>query len=135
MSPISNPMKTLIAAAALFTLSGPALAQMQPAPDTAPDTAAGPSTEQLNRGSNAYTAERADLHRAERGAKYAADRDAYMAALIEHDHAVDRYDRRYARQQDAYADAMAAWRRQVDACHRGISAACRAPTPRVSDFY
>ncbi len=40
----------------------------------------------------------------------------------------------YARQQRAYADAMRAWRIQVDDCRRGIGAACRAPTPRPGDF-
>ncbi|UAJ11670.1 hypothetical protein [Polymorphobacter megasporae] len=140
MSPTSNPMRILIAASVLFTLTGPALAQAQMAPqsppqDMAPAPMSGPSTEQLNRGSDAYTAERADMHRAQRGARYAADRDAYMAALIAHDRAVNRYDHRYVRQQEAYADAMAAWRRQVAACHRGRSAACRAPAPQVADFY
>lgn len=42
--------------------------------------------------------------------------------------------RLYARQQRAYADAMAAWRLQVEDCRRGRRAACEAPTPDPADF-
>ncbi len=72
---------------------------------------------------------------ANESAEHRADRDAYMAALIAHDRAVDRANAHVARQQAAYADAMAAWRLQVAACRRGVTEACRAPTPNPADFY
>lgn len=68
-------------------------------------------------------------------AQYEADRQAYMDALVAHDAAVDRGDARYVRQRNAYADAMAAWRMQADACKRGHQKACRKPTPNPADYY
>ena len=68
-------------------------------------------------------------------AQYDADREAYMAALAQHDRAVDRADARWAHQQAAYADAMAAWRWQAAACKRGNQRACNMPTPNPADFY
>lgn len=67
--------------------------------------------------------------------QYEADRAAYLAALAQHDAAVDRTDARYARQQRAYADAMAAWRQQVQDCKHGHSKACDLPPPNVADYY
>ncbi|NIJ06605.1 hypothetical protein FHS31_000187 [Sphingomonas vulcanisoli] len=72
---------------------------------------------------------------AEGDAQYQADREAYMAALAQHDRAVNRTDARWARQQAAYADAMAAWRWQAAACKRGNQRACNMPTPNPADFY
>lgn len=72
---------------------------------------------------------------AEQRAQYDADRQAYMDALVAHDHAVNRTDARYARQQRAYADAMFAWRRQVYACKHGHQRACDMPPPDPSRFY
>jgi len=68
-------------------------------------------------------------------AQYDADRSAYLQALAQHDRAVDRTDARYARQQTAYADAMAAWRWQVRRCKEGHQRACEMPPPAVADFY
>jgi hypothetical protein len=68
-------------------------------------------------------------------AEYAADRQAYMAALVQHDRAVNRADARYLRQQNAYADAMAVWRVQVTECKRGHRRACDMPAPNPADFY
>ena len=68
-------------------------------------------------------------------AQYDADRQAYTDALVRHDAAVDRTDARYARQRNAYADAMAAWRAQVAACKRGHQRACDMPTPNPADYY
>lgn len=68
-------------------------------------------------------------------AQYDADRQAYMDALTAHDAAVDRSDARYVRQRNAYADAMAVWRVQADACKRGHQKACKAPTPNPADYY
>lgn len=68
-------------------------------------------------------------------AQYDADRQAYMDALVRHDAAVDRTDARYARQRNAYADAMSVWRAQVAACKRGHQKACDMPTPNPADYY
>lgn len=75
-------------------------------------------------------------------AQYEADRQAYLAALDQHardvvanQRAIDRTDARYARQQVAYADAMAAWRWQVRRCKEGHQRACEMPPPNVADFY
>jgi hypothetical protein len=68
-------------------------------------------------------------------AQYAADRAAYLDALVRHDHAVDRTDARYRRQQNAYADAMAVWRVQVAECKRGNRQACDLPAPDPADYY
>jgi hypothetical protein len=67
--------------------------------------------------------------------QYDQDRDAYMAALIQHDARIDRTDARYARQQRAYADAMAVWRVQAAECQKGKQRACKAPPPSVADYY
>lgn len=72
---------------------------------------------------------------ADQQAQYDADRRAYMDALVAHDHAVNRTDARYVRQQRAYADAMFAWRRQVYACKHGHQRACDMPPPDPSRFY
>ncbi|RZM34450.1 MAG: hypothetical protein EOP67_16985 [Sphingomonas sp.] len=68
---------------------------------------------------------------AEDQARYAADVAAYHAALREHgrDVAVS------ARQERAYAMAMADWRAQVDACDRGRRRACEAPAPNPADYW
>ncbi len=68
-------------------------------------------------------------------AQYEADREAYWAALAQHDASVQRTDARWARQQTAYADAMTAWRFQVAECKRGKRKACDLPTPTPDQFY
>lgn len=72
---------------------------------------------------------------ADQQAQYDVDREAYVAALVKHDAAVNRSDARYARQQRAYADAMSVWRIQVAECKKGKQAACRMPPPNVADYY
>lgn len=68
-------------------------------------------------------------------AQYESDRAAYIEALVRHDAAINRTDARYARQQNAYADAMRVWRAQVYACKHGHPKACNAPTPDPAAFY
>lgn len=110
-----------------------------PMPDQQAINAQGaPAVDRLNRqastaGQQAMTAQAADQGAAQ--AQYAADREAYMAALIQHDRAVNRTDARYVRQQNAYADAMAVWRVQVTECKRGHRRACDMPAPNPADFY
>jgi len=54
--------------------------------------------------------------------------------MITHHREVMRHRIRYARQERAYADAMADWRLQVIACTQGKTAACTAPTPNPEDY-
>ena len=105
---------------------GQSMSKADPAPKRR-----GPTARQLNASNARYYRMRSRARAQDR-----MDRRAYMAAVsARHHRAVNRYDRRYARQQTAYANAMAAWRRQVAACKRGNRQACKAPTPRVSNFY
>ncbi len=83
---------------------------------------------------NASNAANAQMS-AQQQAQYDSDRQAYMDALVAHDHAVNRTDARYARQQRAYADAMSVWRHQVWACKQGHQRACDLPPPDPSRFY
>jgi hypothetical protein len=89
------------------------------------------STTQANNDANAATMAQYQ----ESQADYDADRQAYMAALVRHDAAVNRTDARYVRQQAAYADAMRVWRRQVWACKHGHQRACDMPPPNPAAFY
>nr|MBA3897178.1 hypothetical protein [Sphingomonadaceae bacterium] len=75
--------------------------------------------------------------RANANAQVAYDYDManYVTALRAHDQAAVADARHYDRQQRAYADAMRAWRIQVYDCSRGITAACRAPTPDPAAFW
>jgi len=91
----------------------------------------GPTARQLNRREARYA-----NSRARERAQIRRDRQAYRAAVMRSNRqARSRYNRRYVRQELAYSRAMAAWRRQVSACHHGSRRACNAPTPRVADFY
>jgi hypothetical protein len=93
-----------------------------------------PGTTALNNGVAAAGAATAAQNDATR-AQYEADRAAYMDALVQHDRAVNRADARYVRQQNAYADAMAVWRVQVEQCKRGRQKACDMPPPNPADYY
>lgn len=94
----------------------------------------GPVTDGLNAqaGAAASASTTADI---DAKAVYEADREAYWRALMAHDRSVLRTDERYIRQQNAYADAMVAWRLQDAACKRGNQRACKAPTPTPEQFY
>lgn len=94
----------------------------------------GPVTDALNARADAAATATAAASAGDQ-AQYELDRQAYMAALVQHDRAVDRTDARYVRQQRAYADAMAVWRVQVQECKRGHQRACDLPTPNVADYY
>ncbi len=129
MTTVSTVRALMFGLAAVAAM--PAVAQMA----SPPPAATGPTTEQLNAASSAYTQQRDDMRQMAETAEHRADREAYIAALVAHDRAVDRADARYERKQMAYADAMAVWRAHVAACHHGDDRACNAPTPRVADFY
>ena len=110
-----------------------------PMPNQAAINAAGaPVTAGLNNqvaASTAATQAGNDAANADAQAQYEVDRQHYMDALVAHDHAVNRTDARYVRQQRAYADAMGAWRRQVYACKHGHKRACDMPAPDPSRYY
>jgi len=143
----------ILAALAGTALLTPALAQTAAAPNTphqelpydrgydkpsaradAVNAKEGPTTDALNAQADASAAATATTS-ADAQAQYDADRAAYLAALVQHDRAVNRTDARYARQQRAYADAMAVWRVQVQECKRGHQRACDLPPPNVADYY
>lgn len=67
--------------------------------------------------------------------QYELDRAAFRAEVAARRAKIEMDDAAYARQQTAYADAMAAWRIQNDECKRGILKSCKKPTPVPSDFY
>ncbi|WP_404713232.1 hypothetical protein [Sphingomonas sp. MMS24-J13] len=156
------PLKPLFGVLLAATALAPVLAQTAPPPGpegSAQEVARGyanppmPNQAAINAGGQAGTASlnnqvaaadaaaqssnqaAADAMSAEAQAQYQADREAYMAALVQHDRAVNRSDARYVRQQRAYADAMYAWRRQVYACKHGHQRACDMPPPDPSRFY
>lgn len=68
-------------------------------------------------------------------ARYAADLANYRAALLANQRTISRDAAIEARQERAYALAMADWRAQVDACDRGKSRACKAPAPNPADYW
>lgn len=136
-------MRAIFLAAVLTVSGAPVLAQsgsMNRAPDAHEQSMNGqdsardehrPTARQLNTSAGRYYRMRSRARAQDR-----MDRRAYAAAMTaRHHRAVNRYDRRYMRQQTAYANAMAAWRRQAAACKHGSRRACKAPSPRVANFY
>ena len=106
-----------------------------PAPDQANINAGGAAgTAALNTQAGS-AAQASNSINAANQAQYELDRQAYVTALVQHDHAVDRTNARAVRQQNAYADAMAVWRVQVQACKKGSNKACEMPPPNPADFY
>ena len=132
--------------AVLAMLAAPLMAQGTPAPPSTPrqravNTVEAPITANLNRKAEAITTARDD-RRARRRAdaaalrrQHAQDMAAYRRSVMAHRREVARDRARYGRQQQAFADAMAAWRVQSQQCRRGNRAACDAPTPNPADFY
>jgi len=137
----------LIAAGA-FAVAAPAFAQTDPnqpanngsaaASMTVPPgqiaPGADPGTSMANQGVNGAIQQNQASNAASQ-AQYQSDVAAYDAAMQAHGHAVARQDVHYAHQQQAYADAMEAWRVQTAACKHGHQRACNAPTPDPADFY
>ena len=124
-------MRTLVAVAALV-LAVPAVAQN---PASAPMTGPASDAASANRDAVAVAdAAPAPTLAAADQATYDADMEAWRAEVRATDRA-NRYSAELAAKQErAYADAMRLWRIQVADCRRGITAACRAPTPRPGDF-
>lgn len=67
--------------------------------------------------------------------QYQADIAAYDRAVSAHGRAIAHQDAHYMRQQQAYADAMQAWRVQDYACRHGKSRACNSPAPDPANYY
>jgi len=67
--------------------------------------------------------------------QYELDRAAFRAEVAARREKILTDEAAYAKQQNAYADAMAAWRIQNDECKRGILKSCKKPTPVPADFY
>ncbi len=120
----------LIAASALAL---PAFAQSISS-NPAADAAEQPVTQSLNN-SVAGQAAATDAANNAMQNQYELDRAAFRAEVATRHAKIVDDQMAYARQQAAYADAMAAWRRQSDACKAGSMAACKARTPVPADFY
>lgn len=143
---IRTPL-ALIAAGAL-AVAGPAFAQTdphQPANDgsaaasmTVPPgqiaPGADPGTSMANASVNGVV-QQTQATNAANQAQYQSDLAAYTAAMQAHGHAVANQDVHYARQQQAYAQAMEDWRIQDAACKRGHQRACNAPSPDPANYY
>ncbi len=134
--------RSLMAATALFAAI-PALAQtMAPAATddakhAAVDAVEAPQTAALNAkiDTNIAANKAADgAINAANDAQYAADRDAYLAAIRQHNRDVVATDDTFIRQQNAYVMAMADWRAQVRACKAGRQRACDLPTPDPMNY-
>ena len=124
---LSHPFPLAMALAAL-ALGAPLYAQVSADP---------PKTDETKTLNKAVAAVGNDAERinAENQAQYEADVAAYRAAVQAHAAATMHDDARYARQQRAYADAMAQWRVQAAECKKGTKAACDLPTPDPAAYY
>lgn len=98
------------------------------------DASEKPVTQSLNTKVETVTDARAAA-RARNETQYQADLASYQSALAGYDRREASKDDYYARQQAAYANAMEAWRWQVEDCDRGILKACKLPTPQPADYF
>ncbi len=120
-----------VAPLAAQTMTDPPTTEAKQAPVAAQDQS---TTQTLNK-AVAAVGNDAEKINAENQAQYEADVAAYRAAYDAHAAKTTRDDVRYARQQRAYADAMAQWRMQVAACKDGKQSACDLPTPDPAAYY
>lgn len=137
-------MRTAFAA---LMLAAPAAAQVQTSPGPGQDTnnprsntiAAGTApgvaaaNDAANADASAAAAVRADLAQEDQ-ALYRQDVAAYEDARRARRSQIAHDQSYYDRQQRAYAQAMADWRLQAEACRKGSMRACNAPTPRPGDY-
>lgn len=93
-----------------------------------------PVTQSLNNNVAANAAATNAMNAAQQD-QYALDRAAFRAEVAARRAKIAMDEAAYARQQNAYADAMLAWRIQNDECKRGILKSCKKPTPVPADFY
>ena len=126
------PMRlALFLSMAFIAVSG--FAQQVPSPAVI-DAREQVTTDALNRAIQ-QNAQATDAANAERQRQYEQDRAAFRAAAEARRAKIMSDAMAYERQQRAYADAMAAWRIQSDACKKGDMKACKAPTPVPDDYY
>lgn len=139
-------MRYGISLAALLLLSPLAVGAqaVDPAPPTesakhvAVDAQEKPVTEALNEEAAVEASgNRAAVQAVNRAneAQLEADMAAYRAQVQANRQEMLADEARYERQQRAYANAMAVWRDQKDACDRGVLKECKKPTPNPADFY
>ncbi len=126
------PMRyALFLSAAFVAASSFAQVGAPPAPVEAREQAA---TDALNR-TVEQNAQATDALNAARERQYAEDRAAFRAEAAARHEKIVSDAIAYERQQRAYADAMAAWRVQSEACRKGDFKACQKPTPMPADYY
>lgn len=110
------------------------LAYAQDGARSAEDAREQPVTQALNR-NEATEAQAANAMNTAQKNQYELDRAAFRAEVAARREKILMDEAAYAKQQNAYADAMAAWRVQNDECTRGILKSCKKPTPVPADFY
>lgn len=122
----------ILATPSLLVISS--LAYAQDNVSTAADAREQPVTQALNH-NEAAQAQTANAVNAAQQTQYELDRAAFRAEVAARREKIIADEAAYAKQQNAYADAMAAWRIQNDECKRGILKSCKKPTPVPADFY
>ncbi len=70
----------------------------------------------------------------QREQQYAEDRAVYDAAVRARGRKIERQDARYERVRNAYLQAMADWRLQVQACKDGKRKVCELPAPDPANY-
>ncbi len=123
---------SILATPSVLVMSSLAFAQT-PA-TTAADMREQPVTQALNNNVAANAQANTAVSDAQQN-QYELDRASFRAEVVARREKIEMDQEAYARQQTAYADAMAAWRIQNDECKRGILKSCKKPTPVPADFY
>lgn len=122
----------ILATPSLLVISS--LSQAQDSSNSAADAREQPVTQALNQ-DGAADAQTANAVSDAQQSQYELDRAAFRAEVAARREKILSDEAAYAKQQNAYADAMAAWRTQNDECKRGILKSCKKPTPVPADFY
>lgn len=122
----------ILAAPSVLVISSVAIAQDNI--QTAADAREQPVTKTLN-ANEAALAEASTATSTAQQNQYELDRAAFRAEVAARREKIMADEAAYAKQQNAYADAMSAWRIQNDECKRGILKSCKKPTPVPADFY
>ena len=122
----------IIAGPSMLVISS--LAFAQDAARSTADAQEQPVTQSLN-ANVAATTQAAVSQNAANQDQYELDRAAFRAEVAARHAKIEMDEAAYAKQQNAYADAMVAWRIQTDECKRGILKSCKKPTPVPADFY
>lgn len=110
------------------------LAYAQDNAQSAADVREQPVTQALNHNEAAGAQATNAVNNAQQN-QYELDRAAFRAEAAARREKIMADEAAYVKQQNAYADAMSAWRIQNDECKRGILKSCKKPTPVPADFY